>query len=178
MKLKKPLPLFIISLLIIVVLWTWKTVEHPFSDVNVNFMPKPVRNNIKKPTPVAMYVEENAIVVNTQKSGNTVLIDKVLIAMEGYVVIHEDADGKPGEIIGSSKLLSKGEHMGVEVALERDSVQGETLHAMLHSEMGSVNYFESNIDKPILSKKMNAPITATFNVDDMGMDTQPSVEMP
>src|SRR3989344_5238479 len=42
--------------------------------------------------------------VRNQPPGDSVLIDAVILAQNGWVVIHEDRDGQPGNILGARRL--------------------------------------------------------------------------
>ncbi len=53
-----------------------------------------------------MKEEGNAVYVENQMSGSSVVsVGFVVIDESGYVEIHADDDGVPGEVIGTSKLL-------------------------------------------------------------------------
>ncbi len=62
-----------------------------------------------------------------QKSdGKAVLVDTVTFgAGKGYVVIHEDGNGAPGKVIGTSGLLGGGEHKGVLVPVDPPLAAGK-----------------------------------------------------
>ena len=53
----------------------------------------------------------------------------------GWVAIHEDRDGKPGNILGAS-WLPVGEHADTKVELLRAMEAGKTYYAMLHDDDG------------------------------------------
>ena len=79
---------------------------------------------------------KNAIYVPDVMPATNVNVGFANFGDGGYVVIHEDNDGKPRAIVGNSTLLSQGENKNCEVMLSRESVDGETLYAMLHSDNG------------------------------------------
>ena len=62
---------------------------------------------------------------------NKVVIASVTSDTAAFIVIHEDADGAPGPVIGNAAVPA-GESTDVEVTLDRDITDGETLYAMLH----------------------------------------------
>ena len=110
-----------------------------------------------------MRAEENAVVVMEQKPGNTVLGSMVYLAAPGYLVIHEDKNGEPGAILGTSALLQAGENTNIPVTLSRASRDGETLHAMLHTDADSNGSFDASIDPPVQSR-LGGPIHGWFEI--------------
>lgn len=72
--------------------------------------------------------------------GGTVTVDKVVAAQAGWMVIHAEADGKPGPVIGYSAVAA-GEN--TDVVVEIDTAQATaTLFAMLHVDAGEMNKYE------------------------------------
>jgi hypothetical protein len=115
-------------------------------------------------TTMGMYAEENALVPQDQKPGNSVTINNVLLAEPGYAVIHEASGEAPGAIIGNSALLAAGEHNRIEIMLDGGTRDGETLYVMLHGEQGGNQTFESAVDMPVGSV-LGGPIMAYFMID-------------
>lgn len=115
-------------------------------------------------TSLGMYAEENALVPADQKPGAYVSINRMLLKQAGYAVVHEDAGGKPGAILGASLYHDAGEHSGVRVKLTRASRDGETLHVMIHAETNGDMNFDSKVDKPVESA-LGGPIVANFKID-------------
>lgn len=109
-----------------------------------------------------MYAEENAVMVPEQRPGTTIT-GTILLAAPGYLVIHEDNNGAPGAIIGSSSLLPAGESGNVTVTLSRASKEGEKLHAMLHAEKGGNTTFSAAEDTPVPST-LGGPIMGFFDI--------------
>ena len=85
------------------------------------------------PKLVSMTDGQNTVVVSDQDFGESVTVKLVTLSGSGYVVIHADADGSPGEVIGHSGVLT-GVSESLVVTLDRASKPGETLYAMLHGE--------------------------------------------
>ena len=81
--------------------------------------------------PVAPKIEQSSITAENQKAGERVNIASVQLAVPAFVVIHEDAGGKPGAVIAKSELFKAGVYT-VTVTLNRPSKAGEKLYAMLH----------------------------------------------
>ncbi len=59
----------------------------------------------------------------------------------GWVVIHENAGGSPGPVIGWTAVPS-GTSSDIDVVLDRPAVDAETLHAMLHIDAGTIGSYE------------------------------------
>ena len=70
-----------------------------------------------------------------QVEGSTVMLDKVGLAQSGWVVIHEDDNGKPGKILGA-QLFDAGAWTNGQVDLLRGTVSAKSYYAMLHSDNG------------------------------------------
>lgn len=104
----------------------------------------------------------NKIEVEENFAGDTIIIDFVLLADRGYVVIHEDVDGDPGEIIGASLRLLPGENEELLIELSRPSEKGEVLYAILHTDDGDERLNTKN-DQPILDSK-GEPIMAKSTI--------------
>jgi VCBS repeat-containing protein len=77
----------------------------------------------------AITVEDQTL---SADSADTVNVPSATLDAQGWVVIHADDGGSPGEVLGNSSVLSEGETTDVEVTLDRDAEDGETLYAMLH----------------------------------------------
>lgn len=105
-----------------------------------------------------LIISNNAIYVAEQIPGDIVSVQVVRLEKPGFVEIHEDNNGKPGKILGSSILLSAGETRNLPpIRLSRTTKDGETIYAMLHSDNGD-GKFEAADDKPILDPVGNTPV--------------------
>ncbi len=84
----------------------------------------------------------NAVVVADQPlgEGNTVTIASVTSDTPGWLVIHAQADGRPGPILGRSPVAA-GENSDVVVEID-PAAATETLYAMLHVDAGVEGDFE------------------------------------
>lgn len=111
----------------------------------------------------AMRAEENMIVVMEQRPGNTITASQVYLAAPGFVVIHEDTNGAPGAIIGSSALLQAGESSDIKITLSRATKNGEKLHAMLHNDTDANGKFSATADKAVESR-LGGPIEGWFEI--------------
>ncbi|MES2966502.1 MAG: hypothetical protein V4668_01790 [Patescibacteria group bacterium] len=115
-------------------------------------------------TTSGLQVEDNAVFAMEQRPGARVQVNKVDLKMPGYVVIHADANGKPGDILGTSSLLAAGENDDVFVTLSRDASDGEKLWAMLHSESNGDDTFDPAVDTPIEGSN-GEPIAGWFTIN-------------
>jgi len=98
------------------------------------------------------------IIVSDQYPGNVVYISSVTMEKAGWVVIHKNANGVPGAVIGSVYVTA-----GVgpaKVNLTESIVDGAMYYAMLHEDDGD-KVFDANKDDPIKDARGNA-IMKTF----------------
>ncbi|MCH7883322.1 hypothetical protein IIA95_02825 [Patescibacteria group bacterium] len=130
--------LVIVVLLVVVVIGYFVFVQKPAEQTNIN----------------PLLVGDNAIYVSNTKPATMVNVGFAILAGGGYVVIHEDGEGKPGAIVGNSIFLPQGENRDFEVTLSRESVDGEVLYAMLHSDNGD-GVFNPAEDSPIQNDQGN-----------------------
>ena len=80
----------------------------------------------------------------TRTGGDFVVINRTDLSDGGYIAIHADNNGAPGEIIGSSKLLSAGAHNEVPIALDEPISENTTLYAMPHFDRPGDGFFNFN----------------------------------
>jgi hypothetical protein len=85
------------------------------------------------PTP-SVTVSDQAI------ENGMVTVDSVVSDGPGWIVIHADANGSPGPVIGHS-AVSDGENIDVAVEIDVSNAT-ETLYAMLHTDAGQVGTYE------------------------------------
>lgn len=83
---------------------------------------------------------------------------------EGWVVIHEESNGRPGDYIGYAKV-EKGENPKVTLQVTKKVEEGDELVVVLHEDKGRPNVFEfgalGDADVPTLSK--GKPVTARIS---------------
>lgn len=95
----------------------------------------------------------NAVAVNDQAPGLRVAVAMVTLARDGWVVIHEDRDGKPGNILGAQRFGSGANQSG-SVDLLRSTEEGRVYYAMLHSDDGD-RAFDHAKDLPLTDPQGN-----------------------
>ena len=115
--------------------------------------PEPVQTapqpSIITPAPTDQVVVETkpSITVNEQKVKNdNIVVTRLFLDKPGYIVIHKVVDGKPGSVIGNSKLL-EGVNSNVDVKV-LDYENENELIAMLHYDDGDGNYEFPGDDAP------------------------------
>ena len=101
----------------------------------------------------------NTIAVDDQDAGSTATIRMATLSEEGWVVIHEDWGGGPGNILGARRL-SAGEHQAVVIELLRSTEGGKVYYAMLHRDDGD-KAFAHTRDLPIMDAE-GSPIMMRF----------------
>jgi hypothetical protein len=94
--------------------------------------------------------------------GSTVTVDSVTATVDGWMVIHADADGAPGPVLGQTAVMA-GVTDNVVVALEPALEADSSLWAMLHVDEGTVGVYEfPGADVPV--KNGDAIVMAPFMV--------------
>lgn len=79
-------------------------------------------------------------VIDQEINNGTVTIAEVISDGAGWLVVHAQADGKPGPILGFSPVLD-GANQNIVVEIDEAGVT-QTLYAMLHVDAGEVGTFE------------------------------------
>jgi hypothetical protein len=108
-------------------------------------------------------IGENAIYIPAQRPGSAIAISFVSLAKPGFVVIQENEGGKPGAILGNSRLLPKGESKNSSFRIIRSLRNGEALFAVLYEDSGD-SAFSPKYDIPVRDESGNI-IFMEFNVD-------------
>ncbi len=108
-----------------------------------------------EPTSVPTTVPETAAIIPSVTVADQAIVeDSVTIAQvvsdgPGWLVVHTDASGKPGPVLGYSPV-SDGENTNVVVLIDSSDAT-QTLYAMLHSDAGTVGTYEfPGPDGPVL----------------------------
>lgn len=92
------------------------------------------------PAVAAQDVTPSITVSDQDVSDGIVTVDEVVSAGPGWVVVHADADGSPGPVIGETSVPD-GTSEDVEVEVDMDAAT-ETLHVMLHEDTGTEGTWE------------------------------------
>jgi len=80
----------------------------------------------------------NRVSLLDQYPGNVVYLTSVQLSAPGWVVIHSDKNGQPGDIIGSA-YFDKGINPG-KITLTKSMIDGQTYYAMIHSDDGDKKF--------------------------------------
>ena len=113
-------------------------------------------------------IQEERIIQSVSSNNQEIIDNKVLVSRvvsdgSGWIVIHIDNAGKPGQIIGYSSI-SKGSNTNVLVTIDSSEVTPR-LFAMLHVDKGVIRSFEfPGIDVPERHEDETI-IVAPFNVE-------------
>jgi plastocyanin len=107
------------------------------------------------PTPTDTPVAETTITPSVTVADQEIADGKVVVAEvvsdgPGWLVIHAQADGKPGPILGYSPVA---DGANAEVIVEIDAAKAtETLYAMLHTDAGEIGTWEfpNGPDTPVM----------------------------
>ncbi|CAN5170376.1 hypothetical protein BH11PAT1_BH11PAT1_5170 [soil metagenome] len=155
----------VVYLVIASILATWHgVIKRATNNENTSKLTTEVTpTNVIPETNIGMMVEDNAIAASAQTNSNNATASMVVLTKPGFVVIHEDGNGKPGAIIGTSTILKAGKSDNVKIKLSRKTVKGEMLYAMLHTDNGDGLYTE--VDLPVNGKNRE-PIMMNVVVDD------------
>ncbi|MBR9706859.1 MAG: hypothetical protein GOV15_00290 [Candidatus Diapherotrites archaeon] len=110
-------------------------------------------------------------------SGQAAVSGKVTIANvvsvgDGWLVIHADAAGSPGAVIGYT-AVGDGENSDVVVRINEGSAT-DTLYAMLHVDDGSIGEFDSSDDAVVEHK--GSVVVSSFAVTGLRVFIEPGME--
>lgn len=123
----------------------------------------PSSQTSSEPTPAAGMAAssgKNSVNVPDQLAGRMVKVASVSLEKTGWIVIHEEREGIPGNILGARRF-SAGSGSG-DIELLRATNEGKVYYAMVHSDDGD-SAFDFKKDVP-LSDASEAPIMVKFKV--------------
>ncbi|MEK7583887.1 MAG: hypothetical protein AAB490_01470 [Patescibacteria group bacterium] len=115
---------------------------------------------------------EYALEVASRQEGTLVLIERVVFAEPGFVVLRDDLFGEPGVIVGMSGLLPAGETKGVVIESLQASPGESTFFAMLYVDDGNGRF--KQLEDSQLVDADEKPIMAMFTMQNAG-GVQPDV---
>lgn len=132
---------------------------------NIQKIEAPQNQNINEPTSAGIVLEGgNAINIEEQESGDIALVNLAVLDKAGFVVIHAlTTDGKPGEVIGHSEILEKGQNENIEIEVDPTLKTGQSYLAMLHSDNGDKDFGTEKEDVPLKDEEGNI-ISMKFTV--------------
>lgn len=113
-------------------------------------------------------VDSSVTAEDQQVIDNTITVSNVNLQEAGWLVIHADADGSPGAVIGVSDPLTAGSHDDVVITLDETAEVnvGDMLWIMMHSDTGVVGEYEfdgaNGLDLPVTDGE--GPIMTSITV--------------
>lgn len=131
-------------------------------------------------------VNPQVIVRDQSLDDGQVSIEQVSSTGPGWLVVHAQADGKPGAVLGYTQI-SAGVTSNVKVAVD-DSQVTQVLYAMLHIDSGEIGAYEfPGVDEP--AKYIEKMVSPSFKVttelslessgkDDYGYDISSTAAVP
>jgi PGF-CTERM protein len=125
-----------------------------------------------EPTPTVVTFEDQT------SEGDSVVVAESSHESDYVVVVHEDDDGAPGDIIGSEGDLDSGVNEGVTVTLNESLDAGEhTLHAMLHATSEDGEYGSPlTVDGEVVVESADVTVEAADEGMDDGMEEDNGTE--
>ncbi len=107
--------------------------------------------------------------VNQVTDSEKVLVQRAALTESGFLVVHKDDDGVPGEIIGNSRFLRAGFHDSVLISVQGLDFGNNTLHVMIHTDSDGNEKFNPAIDVPFVQE-------GEIVVESLELDFQPNRE--
>lgn len=95
--------------------------------------------------------------IDTQIPGEVVLIKKITMPESGWLAIHDDLNGKPGNVLGAA-YLKAGTHERQEVLLLRALTEDKNYLAVIHKDDGD-RYFDYKLDVPLTNPSGQMEVT-------------------
>jgi hypothetical protein len=100
--------------------------------------------------------------VDQTLTDGTVTVPRVVSTGPGWLVIYNDDNGQPGDVIGHRRLLP-GETTDAAVEIDTDALT-ETLHAIVHVDLPEVRTFDYPDGDPRLTDSDGRTVAGTFTV--------------
>lgn len=116
---------------------------------------------VNVPFEATLPIRESMVQVSDQEVRDVVVIDEVVAAEAGWMVIHIQADGKPGPIIGMSAVMP-GVNEGVMVEVD-ETMATDVLYAMLHVDRGQAGVFEFPEGEDVPARNGDQIVNVPFN---------------
>lgn len=109
---------------------------------------------VNVPFQAAFPIEDAATASDQPVTDGTITVDLVSATEPGWIVIHAQADGKPGPVIGFA-AIEVGNNANVAVEIDLDQAT-ETLYAMLHLDLATAGEYEfPGDDAPVFDEDGN-----------------------
>lgn len=88
------------------------------------------------------------LTISNQKAGSKFIINQAKLANPGYIVIHKDNQGNPGEIVAKSNLLQRGEYANFEIQLKNPTQKTENYFVIIYYDNGNGYFDYPGLDVP------------------------------
>ena len=123
-----------------------------FGRLSINSMPSVASEPLQREAPllpgsILAGSNGNTVAIDDQSPGTRVTVDSVTLARDGWIVVHEDRGGAPGNILGARRL-NTGTEQNFEVELLRPTTEGGVYYAMIHEDDGD-RVFDHTRDMPL-----------------------------
>lgn len=107
---------------------------------------------------------KNIVTIDDQLFGDSIVVKSIDLSGDSWLAIHEDLNGKPGNILGAA-WFPQGVSSGA-VELQRPTVNGGVYYAMLHADKQTRGddghkVFDYKIDTP-LTDETGDPLMVKF----------------
>lgn len=107
---------------------------------------------------------KNSIAIDDQLFGDSVIVKSINLNADSWLAIHEDLNGKPGNILGAA-WFPQGSSSGA-IELQRATTDGATYYAMLHTDKqirgeDGHRVFDYKVDMPMTDDTGN-PLMVKF----------------
>jgi hypothetical protein len=97
-----------------------------------------------------------------------VLVKGAALTQNGFLVLHKDQDGSPGEIIGTSNFLTAGFYQDILISVDSLDFGKNTVFVMIHADDGDEE-FKAALDLPLVQD-------SKIVVESVEVDYQPVFE--
>lgn len=104
--------------------------------------------------------ENTAVTIVDQAAGESVLVQRAVLPVNGWIVVHEIVNGHVSNALGAARR-DTGVHEDVSVSLLRDTEAGREYIVVLYEDNGN-GTFEIHSDLPILGAG-GQPVMAQFS---------------
>ncbi len=84
---------------------------------------------------------------NQPTGANAVLVDTIKVNSDSFVVVHENDNNSPGNVLGVSDLILSDDIQSLVIPINRDMKEGESVFVVVHKDDGDSEFSSSD---PIL----------------------------
>jgi hypothetical protein len=153
----------IISIIVLAIsVYTISMYTNPSEDLSL--VDRFIKDIVSTPTPDDAFdiAVDNAINISYLTSDKQLLITS-FTETPTFAVIHQDDNGRPGTVIGSSNLLPAGINQNIQVNITKDLQNGETVYAILYQDNGNGEF--SQLEDSVLLDSKNKIIIDNYVIE-------------